>query len=191
MTDGFYACDTIRQAMKRIKILERYGMVEIEDESYDGGFNAAEIQDWISKYMAKHGLKLINMLEEKCDDYHKERFDVIFYMRCKDFWTELTADIMKHYKVDFDDYLKVSKGLALIAWFMADDHRSRIEDIFGEIDKKTLMKVELRGYIMHMAMSSVFEILGTNRRNKRSEAKLKKDMIYVERTTHEFIKEVI
>ena len=200
MEYGFYGCTTHKQALKRIKPLARYNMVDLLSEDAGGGFNANEIQEWLRKYHLKNSMKLLEMFMEKTE---KERIEapidkdlnvllmngvwsIAYLMRCKPYWKTLVADLMKHYSVEFDDYQDVCKGLSLVAWFMANDH----ERAMAESETQDTKESEYHGYITQMALSCACEILGTRRNNKREEAKLKKDLIFVGQIAEELNQEI-
>lgn len=202
MEYGFYGCTTHKQALKRIKALAKYDMVEILGEDFDAdGFNAQKVQDWLRDYHLSNSMKLLNMFFEKTKKEQKKDkvwlkgkpdltlngfWNVAYLMRCKPYWTDLVTELMKHFDVEYQDYQDVCKGLSMVAWFMANDHERNM----AKAHKQSVIEGEYHGYITYMALSCACEILGTKRTNKRAEAKLKNDLIFVGHITEEVYQEI-
>ena len=165
---GYYGVTTEAQARKRLRPLYKYNIVEKAD-AY--GFNASKIQDYITDYLAKHGMKLLT-------EHHDKEGDIdwtVENLSQLKFWQKLLLSICKDYDVPPEDIRDVSKGMSLIAWFMADDWENEWIKSIEEKNKNTL-DVNYMQTVQYLAMSVSFNIAGTNRKNKREEAQLVKEV---------------
>tara|TARA_R110002012_G_scaffold167919_3_gene331314 strand:+ start:1485 stop:2027 length:543 start_codon:yes stop_codon:yes gene_type:complete len=165
---GYYGVTTEAQARKRLRPLYKYNIVEKAD-AY--GFNASKIQDYITDYLAKHGMKLLT-------EHHDKEGDIDWTVEnlCwLKFWQKLLLSICKDYDVPPEDIREVSKGMSLIAWYMADDWENEWSESI-EKKNKDLLSMNYHALVQYLAMSVSFNIMGTNRKNKREEAQLVKEV---------------
>jgi len=165
---GYYGVTTEAQSRKRLRPLYKYNIVEKAD-AY--GFNAQKIQDYIVDYLAEHGMKLLT-------EHHDKKGDIDWTVENLwnlKFWQKLLLSICKDYDVPPEDIRGVSKGLSVIAWFMADDWENEWIKSIEEKNKNSL-DVNYMQTVQFLAMSVSFNVAGTNRKNKREEAQLVKEV---------------
>jgi hypothetical protein len=165
---GYYGVTTEAQAQKRLSPLYKYNIVEKAD-AY--GFNAAKIQDYIVDYMATNGLKLLN-------EHHDKEGDIDWTVENLwelKYWQKLLLSICKDYDVLPEDIKEVSKGMSLVVWYMADDWDIRWSESIKK-KNKDLLDVNYHALVQYLAMSASFNIMGTNRKNKREASQLSKEM---------------
>ena len=155
---GFYGVTSLTQVGKLMKPLYKYSMAEFINKE---GFNAGEIQSYCSNYLFKNCVGLLNQAHEaKAFKYNKEGLIGIGeYLAVPKFWNKMAIDVCKHYNVDLIDMQDVIKGVALIAWFMAQDWK----DILDENEAN----VKEFGYNQYMAMSYAFWKMANATKNGR------------------------
>tara|TARA_R110002020_G_C16298839_1_gene772983 strand:+ start:759 stop:1262 length:504 start_codon:yes stop_codon:yes gene_type:complete len=156
---GFYGVSSLKQAQALMKPLYKYEMAEYADKE---GFNAGEIQNYISEYMRDNGIEMIDSLLDapKKSKNKKSVFSLEELLTIPKFWSKMAMSIGGHYNVELKDMKKVAKGLALIAWFMAQDWDEMKRDDGKMFDAG----VREHGYNQYMAMSYAFWMMADTKK---------------------------
>ena len=161
---GFYGVSSLKQAQALMKPLYKYEMAEFVDKE---GFNAKEIQNYMSNYLMDNSVELLDCMfdspkikmPKKAKD-RKSVFSLEDLLTIPKFWSKMAMSIGGHYNVDLKDMKKVAKGLALIAWFMAQDW----DEMEGGDGKLLDANLREHGYNQYMAMSYAFWMMADTKK---------------------------